>query len=199
MAQVLAFNKWDCSDIQVQDPGLKKYINIQPRIVPKTGARYAGNRFHKSQTFIVERLINKVMVPGHKGKKHLITSGHVTGKAVQAYNIVHEALKIVEDKLNKNPVEVLVKAIENAAPRDEIITVEYAGARYPKAVEMAPQRRVDYVLKMMVQGSYQSNFKKNQEMSKALAKEIIAAYNQDTNSTAISKKKELERQADSSR
>ena len=180
MPNILAFNKWDCSGVKVKDPGLVKYINVKPIIVPKTGARYAGNRFHKSKLFIVERLINRVMNPGHKGKKHFKSSFHITGKGANAVFIVEEALKIVEQKTKKNPVEVLVKAIENAAPREEIITIEYGGARYPKAVEMAPQRRVDAVLKFFVQGAYHKAFNKRISAQECLAREIIGAYNYGT-------------------
>ncbi len=199
MTQVLAFNKWDCSGIKVQDPGLIRYINVNPVIVPKTGARYAGNRFHKSKLFIVERLINRVMNPGHKGKKHFRTSSHCTGKSGGAIRIVEDALKAIEQKTKKNPVEVLVKAIENAAPREEIITIEYGGARYPKAVEMSPQRRIDTVLKFFVQGAYHKAFNKKISAEASLAREIIAAYTSSGDSLAISKKFELERQADASR
>nr|MCK4930440.1 30S ribosomal protein S7 [Nanoarchaeota archaeon] len=199
MVNVLAFNKWDCSGIKVLDPGLVRYINVKPVIVPKTGARYAGNRFHKSKLFIVERLINRVMNPGHKGKKHFRTSRHCTGKGAGAVKIVEEALKIVESKTKKNPVEVLVKAVENAAPREEIITIEYGGARYPKAVEMSSQRRVDTALKFFVQGAYHKAFNKKISAEESLAREIIGAYNSSGDSLAISKKFELERQADASR
>ncbi|KYK26818.1 30S ribosomal protein S7 [Euryarchaeota archaeon SM23-78] len=199
MTKVLAFNKWDCSGIKVKDPGLVRYINVNPVIVPKTGARYAGNRFHKSKLFIVERLINRVMNPGHKGKKHFKTSYHVTGKGANALWIVEEALKIIEQKTKKNPVEVFVNAIENAAPREEIITIEYGGARYPKAVEMAPQRRVDTALKFFVQGAYHKAFNKRISAEESLAREIIGAYDSSGDSLAISKKFELERQADASR
>jgi small subunit ribosomal protein S7 len=183
----------------VQDPGLIRYINVNPVIVPKTGARYAGNRFHKSRLFIVERLINRVMNPGHKGKKHFKTSYHCTGKGVSAIKIVEDALKIIEQKTKKNPVEVLVKAIENAAPREEIITIEYGGARYPKAVEMAPQRRVDTALKFFVQGGYHKAFNSRISAEESLAREIIGAYNLSADSLAIARKFELERQADASR
>ncbi len=199
MTQVLAFNKWDCSGIKVRDPGLVRYINVKPVIMPKTGARYAGNRFHKSKLFIVERLINKIMDPGHKGKKHFKSSSHCTGKAGQAMTIVEKALGIIEQKLKKNPVEVLVRAIENSAPREEIITVEYGGARYPQAVEMSPQRRVDLVLRFFVQGAYHRAFNKKISAEQSLAAEIINAYNNSSESLALSKKKEIERQADASR
>ena len=71
---IKVFNRWDSEGIKVEDKGLVDDIGLEPRIVPRTGARYAGKRFHKSKLFIVERLINKVMVPGHKGRKHFRSS-----------------------------------------------------------------------------------------------------------------------------
>ncbi|MBW2983421.1 30S ribosomal protein S7 [Candidatus Woesearchaeota archaeon] len=198
-SDIKVFNEWPVEGIEVQDPGLQGYVNLKPVIVPKTGARYAGNRFHKSKVFIVERLINKIMVAGHKARKHFISSGHNTGKSNKAYEIVKDAFTLVEKKTKKNPLEVFVKALENAAPREEIITIEYGGARYPKAVECAPQRRIDIVFRLFAQGSYQKSFNKKKSVESALADEIIAAYNKSAQSLAISKKGELERQADSSR
>ncbi len=198
-SEVKAFNTWGTEGIVVSDMGLKDYITLQPRIVPKTGAKYAGKEFHKSRTFIVERLINKLMVPGHKGKKHSKSSGHITGKGQNAYKIVFDAFKIIEAKTKTNPIEVFVKALENAAPREEIITIEYGGARYPKAVECAPQRRIDITLRLFVQGSYQKSFNSKKAFTACLVDEILAASNMSANSLAISKKLELERQADASR
>lgn len=197
--QVLAFNKWGVNGITVEDPGLQRYVNLEPRIVPKTGAKYAGRRFHKSKVFIVERLINKLFVPGHKAKKHFRSSGHCTGKTSTTYDIVESAFRIVEKQTGKNPVMVFVKALENAAPREEIVTIEYGGARYPKAVECSPQRRIDLVLRYFVQGAYDRSFNKKASIEKALADEIISAFNNDPKSLAITKKNELERQADSAR
>lgn len=199
MAELKLFNRWSMEGIKVQDPGLRDYIGLRPVIIPRSSGRYAGQRFHKSKTPIVERLMNKLMIPGHKGKDHFKTSYHITGKANTAYGIVEKALKIVEQKTKLNPVAVLVKALENAAPREEIITIEYGGARYPKAVECAPQRRIDIALKQMVQGSYHRAFNSKKSIEETLAEEIIAAYSLDTRSQAISKKFEVERQADASR
>jgi small subunit ribosomal protein S7 len=196
---VKVFNRWGTEGIVVEDPGLKDYITLEPKLFPKTGARYAGSKFYKSRIFIVERLINKLMVPGHKAKKHFKSSGNITGKAQTAANIVEKAFEKIEQKTNKNPVEVFVKALENAAPREEIITIEYGGARYPKAVECAPQRRVDTSLKLMVQGSFHKCFNSKKGIVDTLVDEIISAYNLSQNSVAVAKKLELERQADSSR
>ena len=199
MTDIKAFNRWSCDGIEVFDKGLQRYISIKPRIVPRTGAKYAGQRFHKSRVFIVERLINKLMVSGHKSKKHVISSGRNTGKAVSAYDIVEKAFMAIEKRTGKNPVMVFVKAIEHAAPREEIITIEYGGARYPKAVEVAPQRRVDQALKFMAQGVYQKSYDSRKSAVDNLVDEIVSAYNLSTQSAAVSKKLEMERQSDSSR
>ena len=199
MSDIKAFNRWSLDGIKVDDLGLQPYITLKPRIVPRTGARYAGNRFYKSRIFIVERLINKLMIPGHKGKKHYKTSGHITGKAQTAYDIVEEAFKQIEKATKENPIKVFVKALENAAQREEIITIEYGGARYPKAVECSPQRRVDLVLKHITQGAYHRTFNTKKSIVSSFADEIINAYRLSNTSNAIAKKLEIERQSDSSR
>jgi small subunit ribosomal protein S7 len=199
MVEIKAFNKWSTAGIEVKDEGLKRYIGLNPVFVPRTGARYAGNKFHKSKAFIVERLMNRLMIPGHKARKHFKTSYHCTGKALTAYDTVEKAFMLIEQKTKKNPIEVFVKALENAAPREEIIMIEYGGAHYPKAVEVAPQRRVDFAMKLMVQGSYQKSFNSKRGIVQTLSDEILNAYASNAQSVAIAKKNEMERQADASR
>lgn len=197
--ELKVFNRWGTAGIKVDDPGLKDYITLEPKIVPKTGARYAGNRFHKSKVFIVERLMNKIMVPGHKGKKHFRSSGNITGKAYGVYNIAEKTFNVIEQKTKENPIKVFVKALENAAQREEIVSIEYGGARYPKAVECSPQRRIDVTLRHMTQGACRKAFKSKKNIENCLADEIIAAYKMSSESNAISKKLEIERQADTAR
>jgi small subunit ribosomal protein S7 len=199
MAEIKAFDKWGVEGISVEDAGLVRYITVAPRYVPKSGARYAGRKFHKSKIFIVERLINKLMVPGHKSKKHWKSSGQCTGRSLNAFNIVRNAFTLIEQRTKENPIKVFVKALENAAPREEIVSIEYGGARYPKAVDCAPQRRIDVALRYFAQGAYGKSFNTKKSIVEALADEIISAYRLDTKSMAIAKKGELERQADSSR
>jgi small subunit ribosomal protein S7 len=193
------FNRWSTEGIEVNDISLKPYLNLKPILVPRTGGRAGKNRLWTDQAPIVERLMNKMMVAGHKGKKHKITSGQNTGKSSRLYKVVEKTLTIIENQTKKNPIEVLVRAIENACPREEITTIEYGGARYPQAVDMAPLRRIDIALRQMVQGSYQKSFNSKARIEKVLADEILAAYNNDQKSAAISKKLEIERQSDASR
>ena len=199
MSEIKMFGKWSVEGIAVKDPGLVNYISVRPVLVPRTGARYAQRKFYKSKVSIVERLMNKLMVAGHRGKKHTITSYSLTGKAMQAYRIVEQVLDLIEQRSRQNPVKVLVEAVENAAPREEIVSIEYGGARYPKAVDCSPQRRVDITLKFFAQGAMAKSFNNKKTIVEALTEEILNAFGRSPNSQAVSKKLELERQAESSR
>jgi small subunit ribosomal protein S7 len=199
MSEIKFFNRWDANGIKVSDPGLINYITLDPKILPKTGARYAGQRFHKSGVFIVERLATKLMNSGHKSKKHFMSSGHNTGKKSTALRIVEKALAKAEVKLKKNPLQILVDAVENSAPREEVIAIEYGGARYPKAVDVSPQRRVDLALRQMTQGAYLKCFNKKTKIEVALADEIVNAALSSGKSAAVAKKRDTERQAASSK
>ena len=90
------FDKWDMEKIEVRDIGLKKYINLTPAIVPRSRGRRSKHQFHKSKMNIVERLINKMMVPGHRSKKHVLTSGRTTGKIFVEQKIVKKVFEQIE-------------------------------------------------------------------------------------------------------
>lgn len=200
MADIKIFDKWDVSGIQVNDTGLKNYINFSPRLVPKSSGRLSRQQFYKSKMNIVERLIMKMMVPGHKGRKHLITSGRVVGRYVTTYRIVKEAFDKIYERTKINPIEVLVRAIENAALREEIAGYQVGGIIVRRAVITAPQRRVDIALKIITQAAYKKAFGKKETMVDALANEIMATYNRDNQkSDAIRERERIEKEAEGAR
>lgn len=199
MQEIKMFGKWSVQGIAVKDPGLASYISVKPVLVPRTGATYAKRKFYKSKISIVERLMNKFMVAGHRSKKHVITSYSLSGKSGQAYRTMERVLELLELKTKQNPIKVLVEAVENAAPREEIVSIEYGGARYPKAVDCSPQRRIDLALRYFVQGSMAKSFNNKKTFAEALTEEISNAFGRNPTSQAISKKLELERQAEASR
>jgi small subunit ribosomal protein S7 len=156
-------------------------------------------KFGQTKVNIIERLMNKLSVAGHRGRKHKIEVGRSTGKYSQNMLIIIETLKIIENKTKTNPLQILVKAIENASPRDEITVIEYGGARYPQAVDVAPLRRVNLALKHLVHGASDKAFGKKKKLYQALAEEIILASENNGESFAWRKKNESEKQADSAR
>ncbi|MEM2874126.1 MAG: 30S ribosomal protein S7 [Candidatus Nanoarchaeia archaeon] len=192
------FGRWS-TNVEVRDIGLKPYINLTPVVVPYSAGRTIKKQFWKSKKSIVERLAAKLMVPGHKGKKHYWTSNVCTGKIATHYKLIIDTFDAIEKKTNKNPIEVLVRALEAGTPREGIATIEYGGVRYPKAADMAPQRRIDLALRWMVQGAFVASRKYKKPMSAALADEIIATAANDAKANCIMKKTELERQAAASR
>jgi small subunit ribosomal protein S7 len=192
------FDMYDVSEIEVKDLGLKSAINLDAKLVLKSQGRNVV-KMGQTKVNIIERLMNKLAVAGHRNKKHRLEKGICTGKYTKNMNIVLEAFKIIEAKTKENPVKVLVKAIENVAPRDETTVIEYGGARYPQAVDVSPIRRVNLALRNIVHGSSDKAFNKKKTIAEGLAEEIVLAYQENGDSVAFRKKKESEAQADSAR
>jgi len=192
------FDIYDVSEIEIKDVALKPYINLTPRVLPKSQGRNVV-RFGKARVNILERLANRIAVPGHVGKKHKVVTGHASGKYQSNMKMVLEVLEIIGKKTGKNPIQVLIDAIENGSPRDEITVIEHGGARYPQSVDTSPMRRIDLALRWMVQGSYQRCFGKKKKMARSLAEEIMKAADGNMESFAMMRKHDSEKQADSAR
>ncbi len=182
------FDKWDTTEVQVDDISVERYINLKPVMLPYSGGKHARQQFNKSNQHIVERLINKMMQTEHN-----------TGKKMTTYKIVKESFEIISKKTKENPIQILVNAIINAGPREETVRLKYGGIAVPKAVDSAPQRRVDTALKLVAEGAHKSSFKKRRSIGEALANEIIAAANYDVKSYSINKKEGKERVAKAAR
>ncbi|MDE1848719.1 MAG: 30S ribosomal protein S7 [Nanoarchaeota archaeon] len=196
--QFKIFDKYDLSGISVKDPGLRQVIFLEPKLILKSQGRNV-QKFGQAKVNIVERLMNRLAVAGHRGKKHKIQKGRSTGKYSKNMKIILEALELIEKKTSKNPVEVLVNAIENSAPRDEITVIEYGGARYPQAVDVSPLRRVNLAIRWLIHGASDRAFNKKKTIAQAIAEEIMLAADNSGDSFSVRKKNESEKQADSAR
>ena len=185
---VLLFGKYEMTGIGIRDGGLAKYIDLTPITVPHTGGKHANRSFGKSKVSIVERLINNLM-----------RTEVYTGKKAKSVRAVQDAFEIIAQKTKKNPVQVLVEALENAAPREEITRLQFGGISVPKAVDVAPSRRLDIALRNIAKGTVDASFKNKKPVEECLADELILASKGDMNSFSVSKKEELERVAASAR
>ena len=154
------FDKWELDEVKIEDLGLVKYICLDETLVPHTSGRHVKRQFAKSKVSIIERLMNKIM------RTHINS-----GKKNKAYNIVKDALDIINKRTKKNPVQVLV------------------------AVDISPQRRVDLSLGFLTRGTLQSAFKNRKSVAECLADELILASEEDSRSFALQKKEEKERVA----
>ena len=182
------FGEWGFDGIEVRDIGLKRYINLDPVYLPHTGGRHEARKFRKSNLNIVERLINNLMKPGSSGgEKSRITSA------------VKTAFSIINLKTGRNPVEVLVRAIENSAPNEDTTRIGYGGVVYRLAVDCSPQRRIDLALRYIVRGIKEQTFSNRKTLEEIIADQLIGAANNDSNNFAVRRKQEVERIALSSR
>ena len=185
---ILMFGRFDVTGVAVRDVGMARYMDISPVAVPHTGGRHTNKPFAKAKMSIVERLINGMM-----------RTEDFTGKKLKAYRAVENAFGLIQKKSGKNPLQAFVDALQNVAPREEVTRLQYGGISVPKAVDVAPARRVDLALRYICTGALEQSHKSKKPIEECLADEIIAASNNDMNSFSVSKKEEIERVAASAR
>jgi len=182
------FQKWSFQEIKVEDIGLQRYLNLTPMVAPHSMGRHEHQRFRKAKVNVVERLINSLM-----------RSGKNSGKKAKTTNIVKEAFEIINAKTGKNPIEVLVKAVENASPCEDTTRISYGGVVYHLSVDVAPQRRIDLAIRHISEGARAASINNPKSIQETLADELILAANKDIKSAGVAKRNEIERVAQSSR
>ncbi len=195
-ANLMLFRKWDLSKIEISDSGLKNTISLKKTIIPITLGRSALKRFNKAEVNIAERLANKLL---HFGKKYAKNTGRMGGKKTRAIKTVKAAFDIISLKTGKNPVEILVRAIENSAPNEDTTRIVYGGTVYHVSVDVAPLRRVDLALRFIAEGVRDASFSNPKALEENLAEHLILAAANDMNAPSVKKKNELERIAMASR
>ncbi len=193
---LLLWNKWDLTSVKVNDVGLQSVIGLKPMLVPHSGGRHEHRKFAKTRVNIVERLVNQMM---HFGRKYAKNTGRMGGKKQKSINVVKTALEIANLRTGENPVQILVKAIENSAPNEDTTRLSYGGVVYHMSVDISPVRRVDLALRFISEGVRAAAFSSPRSVEEVLADEIVQAAAGDSNSYSVKKKNEQERVAMASR
>jgi len=186
--EIKLFGKWSFDGVEVADPGLKRYISIKPVYIPHSLGRHEHGKFRKAEVNIVERLINKLMRPGRSA-----------GKKPRATNLVKNAFEIIHLRTEKNPIQILVKAVENSAPCEDTTRISYGGVAYHMAVDISPMRRVDVAVHLLSEGARKMTLGNPRSLEECLAEELVLAANGDVKSYAVQKRNEIERVAQASR
>jgi len=201
-AEQLLFGKYSFSDVVVSDASLADYIVLTPMKYPNTFGRRKNKSYYFSHVNVVERLMNKLMRGGtgkKVGGKVIRTEGRLQGKKIKVMHIVEEAFDIVNKQTGKNPIQVLVDAIENAAPIEDTTRVRYGGINYNVAVDVSSLRRLNVALKNIALAAITGSFKNRKRLAEALANELILASAKNPESYAIKKRVDAERMARSAR
>jgi len=182
------FGKFSFEGIEVQDPGLLPYLYLHPIYAPHSEGKLSGKPFMKTHMHLVERLAN-----------HLMKGGKFTGKKSKAVATVRKAFEELAQREGQNPLQMLVNAVENAAPREEVTRLQFGGISVPRAVDAAPSRRVAVAIRNLAQGAITASRKSTKPIHSCLATEIALAAKGDLTSFAVGRKEEVERVAQSAR
>ncbi|MHA1914949.1 MAG: 30S ribosomal protein S7 [Promethearchaeota archaeon] len=199
--EIKLFNRWSYENIEINDRTLENYINLKPIIVPHSAGRHEHRRFWKSsKVSVIERFTNRILSPGFIGsriKGH--KSSYNSGKKGKLLRSLKNAFILIELNSGENPVQILVDAIVNTAPREETTKIAMGGISYASAVDIAPQRRVDLAIKYLAQAIGGRSHSNEKLFEENLAQELLLAARNSQDSRAVKRKDEIERIAVSAR
>ena len=129
---------------------------------------------------VVTKLVNQVMESGKKGL---------------AQRIVYGAFDIIKQKLEQEPLEVFLTALENVKPVLETKSRRVGGATYQVPMEIRPERRQTLAIRWIVAFARKRTGERG--MQAKLAGEIMDAFN--STGGAIKKRDEMHRMAEANR
>ena len=118
----------------------------------------------------------------------------VDGKKSIAEKIVYGALDRIESKGHAEPVEVLVKALENVQPRVEVKSRRVGGATYQVPVEVRPARRMALSMRWLIIAARNRN---ERTMPAKLAGELLDAF--EGRGAAAKKREDTHRMAEANK
>jgi small subunit ribosomal protein S7 len=117
------------------------------------------------------------------------------GKKSTAESIAYGALdEIAQKSSGQDPLEVLVKAVDNVKPKVEVKSRRVGGATYQVPVEVSSDRQMALALRWIITFS---STRKGMSMGKALAAEVLDAYKNQGN--AVRKRDDMHKMAQANR
>lgn len=184
----MVFGQWDASDITCSDPGLAPYINLTTIGTPHSGGRHANSWFGKAKLSVIERFINNLM-----------RSGRFSGKKQHCAKAFEDALGIISERSDENPLQTFINAIIESAPCEETTRIKMGAVSAPKAVDSSPSRRLDIALRNLGIGCASATAKSKKTLTQGIVSELSKAASGDVGSFAVGKREEVERIASSAR
>ncbi|MFA6437411.1 MAG: 30S ribosomal protein S7 [Candidatus Paceibacterota bacterium] len=118
----------------------------------------------------------------------------VSGKKSIARKIIYDCFDLIKERTKKDPVEIFQDAINNAAPRVEVVSRRIGGARYQIPKEVSGERKTTLAMRWLIGSARKSHGK---SMSEKLFTELTAAAKHE--GEAIKKKREIEKIAEANR
>ena len=116
------------------------------------------------------------------------------GKKSIAYDIVYNALDIVEKRTKENGLEVWKRALTNITPQVEVMARRIGGATFQIPAEIRPERKTAMGMKWLI---LYSKKRSGKSMAEKLAGEIQSASNNE--GAAVKKKEDTHRMAEANK
>ncbi|TVR03898.1 MAG: 30S ribosomal protein S7 [Spirochaetaceae bacterium] len=123
-----------------------------------------------------------------------ITRMMVDGKKSTAANVMYDACDVIEKKLEQNPVEVFLKALDNVKPMVEVKSRRVGGSTYQVPVEIRDGRREALAMRWIIKAARDRS---GRSMSEKLSAELMDAFN--SAGTAFKKKEDTHRMAEANK
>ncbi len=131
------------------------------------------------RSVLVTQIVNKILSRGKRGL---------------AERIVYDALDIVKDRSDGDPVGVVKRAVENTKPQLEVKSRRVGGATYQVPVEVRPRRANTLSIRWLVGYSRQ---RREKTMAQKLAAELLDASN--GVGAAVKRREDMHKMAESNK
>jgi small subunit ribosomal protein S7 len=128
---------------------------------------------------VVAKLVNILMLDGKKST---------------AERALYDALEVVAQRLNDEPVKILKKSLDNIKPMLEVKSRRVGGSTYQVPVEVRSERRVSLAMRWLIR---YANLRSEKTMTDKLAGELMDAYN--NRGAAVKKREDTHKMAEANR
>ena len=122
--------------------------------------------------------------------QHVMTRG----KKSTAARVIYGAMDLIQERTQKNPVEVFDAALKNVGPAMEVRPRRVGGATYQVPMEVAADRRTTLAIRWILSAARERG---GHSFSDKLASELIDASNE--TGAAIRKRDETHKMAEANR
>ena len=116
------------------------------------------------------------------------------GKKSLAVRLMYEAMDLIKERTDKNPLEVFDSALRNVSPAMEVRPRRVGGATYQVPMEVSVERRTTLAIRWILAAARDRSGK---SFSDKLASELIDATNE--TGAAIRKRDEAHKMAEANR
>ena len=116
------------------------------------------------------------------------------GKKSTARTILYDAFDIIEQRMNREPIEVFEQALDNVMPRVEVRPRRVGGSTYQVPIEVPPNRRVSLGMRWILAAAARRS---GRSMAEKLASELMDAFN--NSGAAVKRRDDAHRMAEANR